>query len=178
MTTITPGSGATITASKLETFLPAVIWKLQELENTPARNPTGINNVTSNIDDDSMTFSANITFQSGVTDGSDGGAYFVPVDYLTTPSGGTAHWVPGTGGTITGSNIQSAIWETVRAIKILENDSTRNPQGLSTVTYSVISNSAGSSTAATVNISISNFPLETTLNVNGQRTIAGKEYLT
>lgn len=178
MTTITPGSGATITANKLETFLPAVIWKLQELENSTARNPTGINNVTSSINDDNLTFSASITFQSGVTDGSDGGAYFVPNDYLTTPSGGTAHWIAGTGGTITGSNIQAAIWETVRAIKILENDSTRNPQGLNTCSYSVVSNGAGTTSAATVSITITDFPLEMTLNANGQRTIQGKEYLT
>ena len=178
MATITPGSGATITAATAESFLPAAIWLVQALENDTARNPSAINNVTSSMSDDSQSLTASINFFATVTDDNAGNAIFTALDYLTTPSGQPAHWTAGSGGTIQASTIQGAIFECVRFIDNLENTSAKNPQAKKCVSYSITSASLGSATpSANISINITNFPLETTRAADGTQTVKGKDYL-
>lgn len=178
MATITPGSGATITADSAEKFLAAAIWLIQSLENNPVRNPSAINNVTGGMSDDSQSMTASCNFFAAVTDDSNGNAVFTSLDYLTTPSGGSAHWNPGTGGTIQSNTIQGAIFEIVRLIDNLENQPAKNPQNKKCVSYTINSASLGSGTAnVNVSISINTFPLTTTQAPNGTQTVVGQNYL-
>lgn len=178
MASITPGSGATITATTAEKFLPAAIWLLQSLENDPIRNPSVINNVTSSMSDDNQSLTASISFFASVSDDSNGNAVFTALDYLTNPSGQPAHWIAGTGGTIQSATIQGAILEIVRFIDNLENTSAKNPQAKKCVSYTITSASLGSATpSANVSINITNFPLETTRAADGTQTVKGKDYL-
>jgi hypothetical protein len=178
MTIITPGSSATITATTIEKFFTAVIWKLQALENDTTRNPSAINNVTSSMSDDSQSLVANLTFSATVATGTGGIATFSCIDYLTSPSGQPAHWAAGSGGTIASTTIQGAIFEAVRFIDNLELQSAKNPLGNKCVSYTISSNSSGGTNAiATVSISITGFPLTTTIAGDGTQSVIGKEYL-
>lgn len=175
MAVITPGSGATISVTKLEEFFAGAIWLLQTLEADSTRNPTAINNVTSSANDDSQTMTANINFRAGITSDSNGNASITCIDYLVTPSGAEAHWTPGTGGTIKSATLQGAIFEAARLIDSKENNSSTNSTGAKNVTWN-ISNGEQGSTSSVVQISVSSFPLVITIS-NGTATLKGKEYL-
>lgn len=177
MSTITAGSGATISATTAESMLTGLVWLLQTLEASTSRNPTGINNVTSSNSDDNQAFNATINFKATVADDSSGNAVFSCIDYLTTPSGSNPHWTPGSGGTITSTTIQGAIWEVARLIDLKENTNVSNPTGVKNISWNVTNADIGGSNQSTVNISVTNFPLTITVAANGTQSLAGKEYL-
>lgn len=177
MAAITPGSGATITASTIEAFFTGAIWLLQNLEADTTRNPTGINNVTSSISDDTRALTATINLSGTVDDDSGGKAVITCLDYLTTPSGGSAHWVVGTGGTITSATIQGAIFEACRLIDKLENNVVNNPTGKKLVNYSINNGDIGSSGNVSITINVANFPLTFSFNANGTQSLIGSSYL-
>lgn len=177
MATITPGTNATITANTIEAYLCGAIWLLQNLEADAARNPSGINNITSSISDDNRTLTGNCTFSGIVTSSATGQLIITCVDYLTTPSGQPAHYSPGTGGTINSATIQGAIFEAARTIDLLENDSSKNTQGLKTISWNVTNGEIGSEGRAIINIGITNFPLTFAFNANGTQSLQGKNYL-
>lgn len=179
MTTITPGTGATITSTTIESFFCGAIWLLQNLESDVARNPSGINNVTSTISDDSRSISGSANFLTTVESDTNGKALFTTTDYLTTPANASAHWIPGTGGTIKSATIQGAIFEAVRFINNLESQVAKNPEGKKTVSWSL--QSSNDSEVSTVNIALAitftNFPLTYSFNAAGTQTLTGKAYL-
>lgn len=178
MSSITPGNGATITASTIEAFFSGAIWLLQNLEADVTRNPSGINNITSSISDDTRALTATINLTASIDDDSNGKAVFTALDYLTTPIGGTAHWIPGTGGTISSATIQGAIFEAARLIDKLENTVINNPTAKKCVSYTINSGDIGSSGNAGININVVNFPLTFSFNTNGVQSLVGTEYLT
>ena len=178
MAAITAGSGATIAVTSIEKFLPAAIWKLQALENDPVRNPGAVNNVSSSMSDDSQSMTASVNFSATVADDGNGSAVITAIEYLTVPSGGSAHWTAGTGGTITSPTIQGAVFEAIRLIDSLENQSAKNPQAKKTVSYTISSASLGSGTGnVSISINITNFPLTSTLGTDGTQQLIGKDYL-
>lgn len=178
MATITPGSGSTITASTIESFFCGAVWLLQSLEADTVRNPTGINNVISSTSDDSRSATGTITIRATVTDDSNGNMVLSPSDYLTTPSGGTVHWSPGSGGTITSSTIQGAIFEAARLIDSLENQPIKNPEGLKTIAYTITNGNTENTGLAEIQISFTSFPLTFTFNADGTQSLKGRSYLT
>lgn len=180
MAVITPGSGATITASSIEAFFPGIIWLLQNLEADTLKNPSGANNVTSSISDDSRSLNATLTFLATVDDDASGKCLLTCLDYLTQPSGQSAYWNPGSGGTITGQTIQTAGFEAARLIDKLENTAANNPTGRKTTSWSVTSAGGGDGTSpyATVNINVTGFPLTFSFNANGTQSLVGSVYLT
>lgn len=178
MASITAGTGATITAPTIESFFTGAIWLLQNLEADTTRNPSGVNNVTSSISDDTRSLTATINFNATVDDDSSGKAVFTVIDYLTTPSGGTAHWTAGTGGTITNATIQGAIFEAARLIDKLENQVVNNPTSKKCISYTISSGDVGSNGNASITINVANFPLTFSFNANGTQSLNGTAYLT
>ena len=177
MASITASSGGTITANTIEAFFCGSIWLLQSLEADATRNPTSINNVTSTASDDSRSLTATINLTAQVSENADGNLILIPNDYLTLPSGQTAHYLAGSNGTISSATIQGALFEAARLIDKLENDSTKNQDGRKTVSWSVTNGDIGSGGLATITINVTNFPLTFSFNANGTQSLVGKAYL-
>lgn len=177
MASRTPGSGGTNQATTLEAGLVADIRRAQTLERDPLRNPSSTNRIQSSSDDDTATFEARVTFPVNISSDSSGNITISAIDYFTVPSGGDAHYVAGTGGTIKASTIQGAIIEQTIMLKKLENDPEKNPTNGNYIVWSIANGTVGGVGNGTFNASYNKMPLDITLTSAGGQTEMGKAYL-
>lgn len=177
MTAKTPGSGGTDQTTTIESGTVHLIRLIQGLEADTSRNPSGVNNLTSNVSEDSRSLSASINFPCNLMPSSDQTTYQIQaIDYFTQPQGQPAAYTAGTGGTFRGANAQQALIQHIIAQRLLELDSTKNPTNANYIDYQI---TVG--TATTVNstfvATLSGLPLDVTNNGNGTQTTSGKAYL-
>ena len=178
MTAKTPGSGGTDQTNTVEAGTVHLIRLIQSLEADNARNPSGLNYVTSSVSEDSRSLSASISLPCNLTTNSDQTSYAIAaIDYFTVPSGGSTAYTAGSGGTFRGTNVQQALIQHLIAQKNLELDSVKNPAGASCITYSIDNATGINMGNAIFTATLSSLPLEVTNNSNGQQTTSGHAYL-
>lgn len=172
MSSITPGTGATIQVGILEKMLVALLRFGQRQELEAARNPNTINNISSGSSDDTLIFTANVTFPCNVVIDSSGKADITATDYLTGVT-----YSPGTDGTLKSINWVAAVIETTILAKNKEISTATNPTGQNNISWTVNSGIPNSSNNAIFTASY-NMPLIVTQNPNGSQVTEGAEYLT
>lgn len=177
MTTRTPGAGGTNQATTLEAGLVAELRRIQLLERSQDCNPNGFNQVQSNQNDDTSTFTAQISFPVQITEDSEGKLVIAAIDYLVQPDGQPAYYSPGSGGTITATTIQGSVLQHTNLLKKLENDSTKNPTNANRISWTLESGVIGGIGNGNFRATYTDLPLETSLSDNGQQITIGKEYL-
>lgn len=173
MTTIIPGTGATIQTDKAEAYLVAAVRLLQSLEKNPVRNPSNLNYCTSTSSDDNSSFTASLNCNVDVTINS--GINIIAIEYLAGID--STIFTNGTDGTFTASGLVQSIFDAAVLLENLELQSIKNPTQANYVSWSISNQDIGGSGQARLSISLLNFPLEITLNEQGDQTTRGKEYL-
>lgn len=179
MATKTPGSGGTDQTTTIEAGTVHLIRLIQSLEADSARNPSGLNNITSSTSDDSRTISASINLPCNLIASSDGTTYqIVAIDYFTQPPGQVAAYTAGSGGTFKGATVQQALIQHLIAQNNLEFSSQNNPTNGNYITYQISNASSAGNGNAVFSATVSGAPLDISNNANGQQISSGKTYLT
>lgn len=168
---IIPGTGATLTPETLEGYTLSLLEFGQTQELTAAKNPQGLNFITSSIDRDNGTLTGNVTFPVEITTESNGTIIISAADYLNAVT-----FTPGTGGTITASNWVAALINCTVRQRNREIDTSYNPtSGLSPITWGINSSSlAGRKATFSADY---NLPIEALILPTGGTTYTAKEYL-
>ena len=172
MSSITPATGATIQVGILEKMLVALLRFGQRQELDAARNPNTINNISSNSSEDTLIFTANVTFPCNVVVDATGRPEIICNDYLTG-----VVYLPGIDGTLKSTNWVAATIEATLLAKNKEISNATNPNGENNISWTLNSGLANSSNNATFTASY-NMPIIISQNADGGQITEGKEYLT
>ncbi len=178
MATKTPGSGGTDQTTTIEAGTIHLIRLIQALEADSTRNPSGINNLTSTVSEDSRTIAATVNLPCNLVSTSDQTTNQVQaIDYLTQPQGQPPAYTPGSGGTFRGTTVQQALIQHVIAQRTLEINPAQNPTGANYIEYQISSVTAGGNGNAVFTATLTGLPLEVANNSNGTQTTSGRAYL-
>jgi hypothetical protein len=123
MATITPGTDATIQASKAESQLFHALMLLQEVEASTTFNPSRADAVQTSFNDNTLTFTArfDLPCEQSLVSGVSG---FKGKNYLTAY---TAFTAGSTAGTFKSTNLPAYVVELIYYCQMLENTTASNP---------------------------------------------------
>lgn len=172
MASITFGTGGTLQSiSSVEDYFAGAINYLYAQQNTGAKNPTNLQNLTRTINS-TGTMTGSLTVPATISGEADGDLIVTAASYLTSVS-----WTPPSGGDAQPANEVIAVIDAARRLKILELDSSKNPNNANYISLSFTMGASTGSNNGSITISFSGFPLDISVAGNGDITYSGKVYL-
>lgn len=172
MTAITWGTGGTLQGiTSVEDYFAGSINYLYAQQNTSAKNPSNIQNLTRTINS-TGTMSGSLTVPATFTGAANGNITVTAASYLTGVT-----WVAPTGGDTQPANEVIAVIDSARRLKVLELDTSKNPNNANYISVAFTMGASSGSNNGSITISFSGFPLDITVANNGDITYSGKTYL-
>ena len=166
MADITPGTGATITATTAEGQLLELVGFIRQQEQDPEKNPNQRNSVSGTINLSSKVFSGTIDLLTETAINSEGGTVSAIRETLVGVS-----FTSGSGGTFKSGSPLSYLAEIATYLQIKEGNELENPQGLNYISTTI----NGDTQTYTGSFS---FPIEYMIdNANGGICIQSVSYL-
>lgn len=129
MATYTPGTGGTLKSTTLENAFHEALNSAINFEKDTAKNPQNQQKIGLSINAVTRSATGSFTFSLTKEITTAGTISFPVTDYFTTSG-----FTPGTGSTIKSANLPAAIVELAELLQTREQNSTKNPQNLNTIT--------------------------------------------
>lgn len=176
----TPGAGASVTGishstptgpSSKERYVYGILSRLEQEENTLTRITARKDRITITANLSTQTADIDLLINVAASTAAGGVAQYTAAHYLT---GST--FTSGTGGDSTALNLAQAAMEAVMDLRLIELDSTKNPNNINAVTrcQHVLNSSGGTNATFSALLEL---PIEIINLPGGGSVIEGKDYL-